>query len=99
MSVTVTGLSPRSPRQNVQATSPDPSSKTTSPTTADTSASQDTDVNTDHAILMAGLVTAGSTVGSAVLPIDKGGKDIGITPRLLIGTGLTFTALSVLGEF
>jgi hypothetical protein len=56
-------------------------------------------MNTDHAILMAGLVTAGSTVGSAVLPIDKGGKDIGITPRLLIGTGLTFTALSVLGEF
>jgi hypothetical protein len=66
MSVTVTGLSPRSLRQNVQATSPDPSSKTTSPTTADTSASQDTDVNTDHTILMAGLVTAGSTVGSAV---------------------------------
>jgi hypothetical protein len=56
-------------------------------------------MNTDHAILMAGLVTAGSTVGSAVLPIDKGGRDIGITPRLLIGTGLTFTALSVLGEF
>jgi hypothetical protein len=56
-------------------------------------------VNTDHTILMAGLVTAGSTVGSAVLPIDKGGRDIGITPRLLIGTGLTFTALSVLGEF
>lgn len=56
-------------------------------------------MNTDRIILTSGLVTAGSTIGAAVLPKDRGGKDVGITPRLLIGTGLTFTALSILGEF
>jgi hypothetical protein len=56
-------------------------------------------VNADQAILTSALVTAGSTIGSAVLPVDKGGHDIGITPRLLLGTGLTFTALATLGSF
>lgn len=56
-------------------------------------------MNADGAILTSAMVTAGSTIGSAVLPKDKGGRDIGVSPRLLIGTGLTFTALSILGDF
>lgn len=53
----------------------------------------------DRAILACGLVTAGSTIGSAVTPTSMGGRDIGVSPRMLIGTGLTFTALSIVGEF
>jgi hypothetical protein len=56
-------------------------------------------VNAESAILASAMVTGGSTVASAVLPKNLGGKDIGVTPRLLIGTGLTFTVLSIIGDF
>lgn len=62
-------------------------------------------MTSDQAILLSMSVTAGSVIGTAVYPPkDKSGKvpaghDVKLTPRLLIGTGLTFTALSFLGSF
>lgn len=50
-------------------------------------------------------VTAGSVIGTAIYP-PKGrdgktlaGHDVKLTPRLLIGTGLTFASLSFIGSF
>lgn len=62
-------------------------------------------MNADQAILLSTMVTAGSVIGTAVYPpTDKHGKtlaghDVKLTPRLLIGTGLTFASLSALGSF
>lgn len=62
-------------------------------------------MNADKAILTAGIVTAGSVIGSTVIhPTDDHGQPLrghsaSLTPRLLIGTGLAFTGLSILGQF
>lgn len=61
-------------------------------------------MTSDQAILLSMTVTAGSVIGTAVYPPkDKHGKtlaghDVKLTPRLLIGTGLTFASLSMLGN-
>lgn len=61
-------------------------------------------MTSDQAILLSMSVTAGSVIGTAVYPPkDRNGKtlaghDVKLTPRLLIGTGLTFTALSFIGS-
>jgi hypothetical protein len=55
-------------------------------------------MDTDKAILSSALVTLGSTVSASVLPTKYGGKGDLPAPRLLIGTGLTFFGLSLLGD-
>lgn len=55
-------------------------------------------VPTDKLILTSGLVTLTSTVAASSLPEKYGGKGSLPAPRLLIGTGLTFFALSIMGD-
>jgi len=52
----------------------------------------------EKAVLTAGLVTIGSTVIFNVTPEKLGGKGSLPTPRLLIGTGVTFFGLSILAD-
>lgn len=74
------------------------------PTIPSTVRSRDIDMTADQAIIMSAAVTAGSVIGTAVYP-PKGkdgktlaGHSVHLTPRLLIGTGLTFATLSFLGN-
>lgn len=55
-------------------------------------------MDTDKAILSAALITITSTVSASVLPSKYGGKGELPHPRLLVGTGLTFFGLSILGD-
>lgn len=52
----------------------------------------------DRVILTSMLVTVGSTVAFSAAPSKLGGKGELPAPRLLIGTGLTFFGLSILGD-
>lgn len=54
--------------------------------------------NADNTILSAALITITSTVSASVLPSKYGGKGELPSPRLLVGTGLTFFGLSILGD-
>lgn len=56
-------------------------------------------MDTDKAVLTAAIVTVGSTVAFSAAPADLGGRGELPQPRLLIGGGLTFFGLSILGEF
>jgi hypothetical protein len=51
-----------------------------------------------NTILNSALVTVGSTVAAEMLPPDLGGKGELPAPRLLFGTLLTFTGLSLLAD-
>lgn len=55
--------------------------------------------NPDSVVLSAGILTLGSTVTANILPSSVGGKGSLPSPRLLIGTSLTFIGLSMLAEF
>lgn len=55
-------------------------------------------MDTDKAILSSALITLTSTVSASVLPTKYGGHGSIPAPRLLIGTGLTFFGLSILGD-
>ena len=55
-------------------------------------------MNADKAIFTSAVITLGSTVGASVLPKDMGGHGKLPAAKLLIGTGLTFTGLSILGD-
>lgn len=56
-------------------------------------------MDTDKAVLTSALVTVGSTVAFSAAPESLGGKGELPHPRLLIGAGLTYFGLSILGEF
>lgn len=56
-------------------------------------------MDTDRIILTSAMVTVGSTVGTSILPEHYGGQGELPSFRLLIGSALTFTGLSMLGEF
>jgi hypothetical protein len=50
-------------------------------------------------IVPAAAVTIASTVAASVMPKQYGGQGKAPSPRLLIGTGLTFTGLSFLEDY
>lgn len=50
-------------------------------------------------ILMAALVTIGSTVGASIMPEDKCGRGQFPSPRLLFGSALAFAGLTIAGDF
>jgi len=52
----------------------------------------------DKVVLTSGLVTLGSTVVFSITPGKLGGKGSLPSPRLLIGTGVTFFGLSILAD-
>lgn len=52
----------------------------------------------DKAVLISAVLTLGSTVGATAAPEKWGGKGELPSPRLLIGTGLTFMGLSILAD-
>lgn len=54
--------------------------------------------NTDTVILNSALVTIASTVGFSFAPKSYGGNGEFPAPKLLIGTGLAFMGLSILGD-
>lgn len=55
-------------------------------------------MNTDRVILNSMLVTVASTVAASAAPADKGGQGSLPSPRLLIGTGLTYFGLGILAD-
>lgn len=55
-------------------------------------------MNTDKIILSSMMVTLSSTMAANVLPEQYGGKAQLPAPRLLIGTGITYFGLSILGD-
>jgi hypothetical protein len=55
-------------------------------------------MDTDKAILTSAMVTLTSTISASVLPTQYGGKGELPAPRLLIGTGLTYFGLGILGD-
>lgn len=58
-----------------------------------------TQSDADSLIFASAVVTAGSTFGRTMLPKESGGKGTMPSPRLLIGTAVAFTALSLLAPF
>lgn len=55
-------------------------------------------VDTDKVILNSALVTIASTVSTSLAPERLGGKGEFPAPRLLIGTGLAYMGLGILGD-
>lgn len=55
-------------------------------------------MNTDRVILNSMLVTVASTVAASAAPKDRGGRGELPSPRLLIGTGLTYFGLGILSD-
>lgn len=55
-------------------------------------------MNTDKVILTSMMVTLSSTMAASTLPEKYGGKGTLPTARLLIGTGLTYFGLSIMGD-
>jgi hypothetical protein len=55
-------------------------------------------MNTDKVILSSMMVTFSSTVGASVLPTKYGGQGNLPSTRLLVGTGLTYFGLSIMGD-
>lgn len=56
-------------------------------------------MDSDKVVLTSAMVTLGSTVGASMLPSKYGGKGELPTPRLLFGTAIAFTGLSILADF
>jgi hypothetical protein len=54
--------------------------------------------STDKVILNSMLVTVGSTVSFSLAPTSMGGSGQFPPPRLLIGTGLAYMGLGILGD-
>lgn len=52
----------------------------------------------DKVVLNSAIVTMGSTMAASVLPESYGGQGGLPSPRLLVGGGLTFVGLSILGD-
>jgi hypothetical protein len=55
-------------------------------------------VTTDKVILNSMLVTVASTISASLAPERMGGKGEFPPPRLLIGTGLAYMGLGILGD-
>jgi hypothetical protein len=55
-------------------------------------------MNTDKVILSSLMVTMSSTMAASVLPSKYGGQGTLPPPKLLIGTGLAFFGLSIIGD-
>ena len=55
-------------------------------------------MNTDRVILSSAMVTLSSTMAASILPDKYGGKGSLPTAKLLIGTGLAYFGLSILGD-
>lgn len=55
-------------------------------------------MNADKVILSSMMVTLSSTMAANVLPEKYGGKGELPSSRLLIGTGITYFGLSILGD-
>lgn len=55
-------------------------------------------MDTDKAVLTSAMVTLTSTIGATILPTKYGGRGELPAPRLLIGTGLTYFGLAILGD-
>lgn len=53
----------------------------------------------DRVVFTSAMLTLGSTVGYSVTPIEYGGKGEAPSPKLLIGTSLSFLGLSILNDF
>ena len=56
-------------------------------------------VPADKIVLTSALITVGSTVAFSATPKKLGGKGELPSPRLLIGSGLTFFGLSIAADF
>lgn len=55
-------------------------------------------ISTDKIIMNSAIVTVGSTVAASALPTSYGGKGELPDTRLLVGSGLAFLGLSILGD-
>lgn len=55
-------------------------------------------MNTDKVILSSLMVTLASTTAASILPEKDGGQGSLPSTRLLIGTGLTYFGLSIMGD-
>ena len=55
-------------------------------------------MDTEKLVLTSAFVTLGSTVAFSATPKNLGGKGELPSPRLLIGTGVTYFALSVMAD-
>ncbi len=55
-------------------------------------------MNADKIILSSMMVTVSSTMGASILPEKYGGRGMLPSPKLLVGTGLTYFGLSILGD-
>lgn len=55
-------------------------------------------MDSDRVVLTSMMVTVGSTVAASAAPAKFGGKGELPSPRLLIGTGLTYFGLSILAD-
>jgi hypothetical protein len=53
----------------------------------------------DKVVLSCAVITLGSTVAASLLPESAGGKGKLPSPRLLIGTSLTYIGLSMTADF
>lgn len=53
----------------------------------------------DKVVLSCAVITLGSTVTASILPTSAGGQGKLPTPRLLVGTALTFIGLSMAADF
>lgn len=56
-------------------------------------------VNADRIVATSAVLTLLSTTAASLLPVDQGGKGELPPLRLLFGTALTFTGLSVMADF
>jgi hypothetical protein len=56
-------------------------------------------VDSNSVIMSSAIVTLGSTTAASMLPKEYGGKGEIPSPKLLIGTSLSFLGLSILGGF
>lgn len=58
-----------------------------------------TKASADQLIITSAIITAGSTVAGELLPKRKGDKGNLPSPRILIGTAIAFTILSMLATW
>jgi hypothetical protein len=55
-------------------------------------------MDSDKVIATSAFVTLGSTVAASILPENMGGQGKLPSPKLLIGTGLTFIGVSIVTD-
>lgn len=56
-------------------------------------------MDSQKTVFTAAILTLGSTVAFSMAPVKMGGRGEIPSPKLLIGTSLSFMALGILGDF